>query len=188
MKPEQTLLAFIVFALSVIVYVAVGFMTKPMFDGKHKHEKKHRWHVSKELLQYLQAFSIIYWFLLAVTVATVLVRAGNGQALVSGSDDTGCVIVHIVILAILVINAVAVGFITQQVWSKHAKHHHELVFTKGQLVMVQIFVVLTWVMLGVSVIGNVSVFGGKPAPGHPDTIEHAVTDTLTHGPPGLTHA
>lgn len=196
MHHHLVLLAFLVFALSVILYVAVGFMTKPMFDAKNKKHGKTSWYVSKELLQFLQAFTVIYWFLLATTVMTVLVHLADGKPLVAGNQDGGCVIVHIILLAILVINAVAVGFITNQVWSKHAKHArheghnhgHLLRFNKGQTVMVQIFVVLTWVMLGVQVLGNVSLFGGVPEAGQHDSVGGALDSTLSKGAPGLTHA
>lgn len=195
MHSALVLLAFLVFALSVIIYVAVGFMTRPMFDAKNKHKGQTRWKVSKELLQYLQAFTIIYWFLLAVTVITVLVHLADGKPLVANSQDGGCVIVHIILLAILVINAVAVGFITNQVWSKKTKrthhdgHHtgHVLHFNKSQTVMVQIFVVLTWVMLGVQVLGNISLFGGVPDGKDVQSIPAAIKSTLTKGAPGLTH-
>ena len=194
MHSALVLLAFLVFALSVIIYVAVGFMTKPMFDSRNKKDGKTHWRVSKELLQYLQAFTIIYWFLLAVTVVTVLVHLADGKPLVAGNQDGGCVIVHIILLAILVINAVAVGFITNQVWSKKAKHtrhdgHHTghvLRFNKGQTVMVQIFVVLTWVMLGVQVLGNISLFGGVPEAKDVKSLPEAVGSTLSKGAPGLT--
>lgn len=196
MHHHLVLLAFLVFALSVILYVAVGFMTKPMFDAKNKTRGKTQWYVSKELLQFLQAFTVIYWFLLGITVATVLVHMADGKPLVVGNQDGGCVIVHIILVAILVINAVAVGFITNQVWSKHAKHSrheghnhgHLLRFNKGQTLMVQIFVVLTWVMLGVHVLGNVSLFGGVPEAGQHDSVGGALDSTLSKGAPGLTHA
>jgi len=198
MHSALVLLAFLVFALSVIIYVAVGFMTRPMFDAKNKHKGQTHWRVSKELLQFLQAFTVIYWFLLAVTVVTVLVHLADGKPLVANSQDGGCVVVHIILLAILVINAVAVGFITNQVWSKRVKktHHHGhhtghvLHFNKGQTVMVQIFVVLTWVMLGVQVLGNITLFGGVPNGTNGKDVQSlpaSIEATLTKGAPGLTH-
>ena len=193
MHSAIVLLAFLAFALSVIIYVAVGFMTRPMFDTKNKHNGKTHWKVSKELLQYLQSFTIIYWFLLAVPVITAVVHLAKGKPLVTNSQDRVCVVVHVIVLAILVINAVAVGFITNQVWSKKAKrtHHggngHVLHFNNGQTVMVQIFVVLTWVMLGVQLLGNVSLVGGVPEGKDVQSLPGSIEATLTKGAPGLTH-
>ena len=174
-------LAFIVFGLSVVMYVAVGFITKPAFEKKKNLKGDYVIEVTKPVLQLLQAFSVIYWILLAFTVAQVAVK---GLDFKQKGDGPGALVVHTILLGLLVVNAVAMGYLTKQVWSQNAKQarphgKHQLVFTGTERVLVQILVVLTWVQLGLLLVGNISVLGLGP--------KHSIPSTLSHGGvPGLT--
>ena len=176
-------LAFLVFGLSVVMYVAVGFITKPAFEHNKNHKGDYVIRVTKPVLELLQAFSVIYWILLAITVAQVSIK---GLDIRANGDRPGSLIVHTILLGLLIVNAVAMGYLTRQVWSNHAKHvtahthgKHELVFTGTERVLIQILVVLTWVQLGLLVIGNISVLGIGQKRSIPHTLSHG-------GVPGLT--
>lgn len=148
----------VTFGLAIYQLVAASMFVRPLFQDAHKQAGSGRYTlaITTNLAKVLKAFTVIYWVILGLSVLSMIdsIKTHKAQGATQGTTTPhaqGLMPTSIVGLALTVLFAVGVGFLTAKIWKAPQtpdKKHVVLNLSATQLVFIKISIVGEIVMSG----------------------------------------